>query len=104
MKMKTSMYLMLCGQRPADILPTILLQMYSYFIHGPVNDKDLKAIVKSASFIDGTSMSMIHVLPQGCCIVSGTAVMYPVRVQMKRLEREKRPRSYGRELASHWNI
>lgn len=101
---KFGMYLTVCSQRPADISPTILSQMHNYFIHRLVNDEDLRAIAKSVSFIDGASMSMIPVLPQGCCIVSGTAATHPARVQVERLELEKQPRSYDRELASTWKI
>lgn len=101
---KFGMYLTVCSQRPADISPTILSQMHNYFIHRLVNDEDLRAIAKSVSFIDGASMSMIPVLPQGCCIVSGTAATHPARVQVERLERDKQPRSYDRELASTWKI
>lgn len=101
---KFGMYLTVCSQRPADISPTILSQMHNYFIHRLVNDEDLKAIAKSVSFIDGASMSMIPVLPQGCCIVSGTAATHPARVQVERLERVKQPRSYDRELALAWKM
>ena len=101
---KCGRYLTVCSQRPADISPTILSQMHNYFIHRLVNDEDLRAIAKSVSFIDGASMSMIPVLPQGCCIVSGTAATHPARVQVERLERDKQPRSYDRELASTWKI
>lgn len=101
---KFGMYLTVCSQRPADISPTILSQMHNYFIHRLVNDEDLRAIAKSVSFIDTASMSMIPVLPQGCCIVSGTAATHPARVQVERLEREKQPRSYDRELASYWKF
>lgn len=101
---KFGMYLTVCSQRPADISPTILSQMHNYFIHRLVNDEDLKAIAKSVSFIDGASMSMIPVLPQGCCIVSGTAATHPARVQVERLERVKQPRSYDRELATTWRL
>ena len=101
---KFGMYLTVCSQRPADISPTILSQMHNYFIHRLVNDEDLKAIAKSVSFIDGASMSMIPVLPQGCCIVSGTAATHPTRVQVERLERVKQPRSYDRELATTWRL
>ncbi|MGN8741730.1 ATP-binding protein [Collinsella sp. HCP3S3_B8] len=101
---KFGMYLTVCSQRPADISPTILSQMHNYFIHRLVNDEDLKAITKSVSFIDGASMSMIPVLPQGCCIVSGTAATHPARVQVERLERKKQPRSYDRALATVWHF
>lgn len=101
---KFGMYLTVCSQRPADISPTILSQMHNYFIHRLVNDEDLRAIAKSVSFIDGASMSMIPVLPQGCCIVSGAATTHPSRVQVEKLEREKQPRSYDRPLAQYWNF
>lgn len=101
---KFGMYLTVCSQRPADISPTILSQMHNYFIHRLVNDEDLRAIAKSVSFIDGASMSMIPVLPQGCCIVSGTAATHPARVQVERLEHVKQPRSYDRELATTWRL
>lgn len=101
---KFGMYLTVCSQRPADISPTIVSQMHNYFIHRLVNDEDLKAIAKSVSFIDDASMSMIPVLPQGCCIVSGTAATHPTMVQVDRLEREKQPRSYDRDLAKAWGL
>lgn len=101
---KFGMFLTVCSQRPADISPTILSQMHNYFIHRLVNDEDLRAIAKSVSFIDGASMSMIPVLPQGCCIVSGTAATHPARVQVERLEHKKQPRSCDRELATTWRL
>ena len=101
---KFGMYLTVCSQRPADISPTIISQMHNYFIHRLVNDEDLRAVAKSVSFIDAASTSMIPVLPQGCCIVSGTAMSYPARVQVERLERQKQPKSYDRDLATTWGI
>lgn len=101
---KFGMYLTVCSQRPADISPTILSQMHNYFIHRLVNDDDLKAISKAVSFIDAASASMIPVLPQGCCIVSGTATTYPVRVQVDPLEIERQPMSFDRDLAKAWGI
>lgn len=99
---KFGMYLTVCSQRPADISPAILSQMHNYFIHRLVNDEDLRAISKAVSFIDGASASMIPVLPQGCCIISGTATPYPMRVQVDPLERERQPMSYDRDLAAAW--
>jgi len=101
---KFGMYLTVCSQRPADISPTILSQMHNYFIHRLVNDEDLRAISKAVSFIDGANASMVPVLAQGCCIVSGTATTYPVRVQVDPLELEKQPMSFDRDLAKAWGI
>ena len=61
-------------------------------------------IGKAVSFIDGANASMIPVLPQGCCIVSGTATTYPVRVQVDALELEKQPMSFDRDLAKAWGV
>ena len=101
---KFGMYLTVCSQRPADISPTILSQMHNYFIHRLVNAEDLRAISKAVSFIDGANASMIPVLTQGCCIVSGTATTYPVRVQVDPLELEKQPMSFDRDLAKAWGV
>ena len=101
---KFGMYLTVCSQRPADISPTILSQMHNYFIHRLVNDEDLRAISKAVSFIDGANASMIPVLTQGCCIVSGTATTYPVRVQVDPLGLEKQPMSFDRDLAKAWGV
>lgn len=101
---KFGMYLTVCSQRPADISPTILSQMHNYFIHRLVNDEDLRAIGKAVSFIDDANASMIPVLTQGCCIVSGTATTYPVRVQVDPLELEKQPMSFDRDLVKAWGI
>ena len=101
---KFGMYLTVCSQRPADISPTILSQMHNYFIHRLVNDEDLRAIGKAVSFIDGANASMIPVLSQGCCIVSGTATTYPARVQVDPLELEKQPMSFDRDLAKAWGV
>ena len=101
---KFGMYLTVCSQRPADISPTILSQMHNYFIHRLVNAEDLRAISKAVSFIDGANASMIPVLTQGCCIVSGTATTYPVRVQVDPLELEKQPVSFDRDLAKAWGV
>lgn len=101
---KFGMYLTVCSQRPADISPTILSQMHNYFIHRLVNDDDLRAINKAVSFIDHASASMIPVLSQGCCVVSGTATSYPVRVQVDPLPIEKQPLSFDRDLSSAWEV
>lgn len=101
---KFGMYLTVCSQRPADISPTILSQMHNYFIHRLVNDEDLRAVLKAVSFIDKASLSMIPVLPQGSCIVSGTATAYPMRIQVDPLDLEKQPLSYDRDLAKAWGI
>lgn len=101
---KFGMYLTVSSQRPSDISSTIISQMHNYFIHRLVNDEDLSAIAKAVAFIDGATSSMIPVLPQGTCIVSGTAVPYPTQVQIEQLPKNQRPRSADRDLAAAWSF
>lgn len=99
---KFGMYLTVSSQRPSDISTTIISQLHNYFIHRLVNDEDLMAISKAVAFIDSATSSMIPVLPQGCCVASGTAIPYPTQVQVEQLPEEMRPRSADRDLASAW--
>ena len=101
---KFGMYLTVSSQRPSDISSTIISQMHNYFIHRLVNDEDLKAIGKAVSFIDAANASMIPILPQGACIMSGTAAPYPMRVQVDKLLKEKQPQSFDRDLAETWGL
>ena len=96
------MYMTVCSQRPSDISATIISQLHNYFVHRLVNDEDLRSIEKAVSFIDAESFGMIPALPQGGCIVSGTAVAYPVRVQVAPLPPEERPSSEDRDLFDIW--
>lgn len=101
---KFGMYLTISSQRPSDISSTIVSQMHNYFIHRLVNDDDLHAISKAVSFIDSANASMIPVLPQGTCILSGVSISYPTRVAIERLPLKKQPRSYDRDLAAAWGF
>ena len=101
---KFGMYLTLASQRPSDISPTIISQLHNYFIHRLVNEEDLRAIAKAVSFIDSASFSMIPVQPQGGCVVSGTAIPHPIRIQVPPLPSAQRPSSGDRNLLSSWGI
>jgi hypothetical protein len=99
---KFGMYLTLASQRPSDISPTIISQLHNYFIHRLVNDEDLRAISKAVAFIDSANFSMIPVLSQGCCVMSGTATPYPIRIQIPALPKSMRPASGDRDLYEAW--
>lgn len=77
---KFAFFLTLSSQRPADISPTILSQVHNFFLHKLVNEKDLQIIDNSISTLDRISKSMLPVLAQGVCIVSGTALTMPITV------------------------
>jgi DNA helicase HerA-like ATPase len=101
---KFGMYLTVSSQRPSDISQTIVSQLHNYFIHRLVNDEDLRAIGRAVSFIDLATSSMIPVLPQGACIVSGTAIPYPTQVQIDMLPPNRQPKSSDRDLATAWGF
>lgn len=83
---KFSFFLTLSSQRPADISPTILSQVHNFFLHKLVNDKDLLIIDNSISTLDKISKSMLPILSQGSCIISGTAITMPIIVNIDFIE------------------
>ncbi|MBC1800796.1 ATP-binding protein [Listeria booriae] len=77
---KFSFFLTISSQRPADISHTILSQIHNFFLHKLVNERDLQIIDTSISTLDKISKSMLPVLSQGVCIISGTALSMPITV------------------------
>ncbi|EAF4053347.1 ATP-binding protein [Listeria monocytogenes] len=77
---KFSFFLTISSQRPADISHTILSQIHNFFLHKLVNERDLQIVDTSISTLDKVSKSMLPVLSQGVCIISGTAVSMPITV------------------------
>jgi hypothetical protein len=100
---KFGAFLTISSQRPSDISDTIISQLHNYFLHRLVNSEDIKAIGKTVSFLDAASFEMIPILPQGACVVTGTACNFPVIVQADILEQAKRPRSNTINLNKAWS-
>jgi DNA helicase HerA-like ATPase len=100
---KFGVFLTISSQRPSDISDTIISQLHNYFLHRLVNSEDIKAIGKTVSFLDAASFEMIPILPQGACVVTGTACNFPVIVQADILDEVKRPRSNTIDLNSAWS-
>lgn len=100
---KFGIFLTISSQRPSDISDTIISQLHNYFLHRLVNSEDIKAIGKTVSFLDAASFEMIPILPQGACVVTGTACNFPVIVQADILDEAKRPRSNTIDLNSAWS-
>ena len=91
---KFGFFLTVASQRPADISETIMSQFHNFFIHRLINEKDLRLIDNVISTLDRSSKQLIPVLPQGACIVTGTAFDFPQIVQVDKIEnREERPNS-----------
>src|SRR5699024_11071349 len=100
---KFGFFLTLASQRPADISPTILSQVHNFFLHKLVNEKDLQIIDNSISTLDRISKSMLPVLAQGVCIISGTALTMPITIVVDFIENiNLRPQSDTITLTDIW--
>lgn len=100
---KFGFFLTVSSQRPADISETLMSQFHNFFIHRLINDKDLKLIDNVISTLDRTSRQLIPILPQGACILTGTAFDFPQVVQVEKIEDKKnRPNSDDIDLMKMW--
>ncbi|MDO0919921.1 MULTISPECIES: ATP-binding protein [unclassified Enterococcus] len=100
---KFSFFLTISSQRPADISPTILSQVHNFFLHKLVNEKDLQIIDNSISTLDKISKSMLPILSQGVCIISGTAITMSIPVSIDFIEDNTlRPKSDTIQLTDIW--
>ncbi|WP_291560061.1 MULTISPECIES: ATP-binding protein [unclassified Clostridium] len=99
---KFGVFLTITSQRPSDISPTLISQLHNYFLHRLVNNEDIKAISKTIAFLDHSSYETIPILPQGACIITGTALNFPVVVQIDLLDKDKQPDSQTIDLAKLW--
>ncbi|MBL8550916.1 MAG: DUF87 domain-containing protein [Hyphomonadaceae bacterium] len=90
---KFGVFLTISSQRPNDISPTITSQAHNYFIHRLVNRRDLETISSAVSYIDEVTERSIPTLPTGTCIFSGVAGQMPLKLRVRPLSDEARPRS-----------
>lgn len=90
---KFGVFVTIASQRPNDISHTITSQAHNYFIHRLINEKDLDAISSAVSYIDKLTEESIPTLPTGTCIFSGIAGQMPLKIAIKPLEEQLRPRS-----------
>ena len=90
---KFGVFVTIASQRPNDISHTITSQAHNYFIHRLINQKDLQAIASAVSYIDKLTEESIPTLPTGTCIFSGIAGQMPLKLSIKPLEEQLRPKS-----------
>lgn len=76
--------LCLISQRPVKLSTTALSQCNTHVILRVVNPYDLDHIKASSEFLTRDAMKLISTLPVGECLVVGSAVNYPVFVQVRR--------------------
>lgn len=100
---KFGFFLTVSSQRPADISETIMSQFHNFFIHRLINEKDLRLIDSVISTLDNYSKQLIPTLPQGACILTGTAFDFPQIIQVERIEnKDERPNSDDIDLEELW--
>jgi DNA helicase HerA-like ATPase len=90
---KFGVFVTIASQRPNDISPTITSQAHNYFIHRLINQKDLQSIASAVSYIDKLTEESIPTLPTGTCIFSGIAGQMPLKLAIRPLSEQLRPRS-----------
>jgi len=95
---KFGVFVTISSQRPNDISPTITSQAHNYFIHRLLNERDLQAIASAVSYIDRVTEESIPALPTGTCIFSGIASQMPLKLNIKALPNDARPRSATRKF------
>lgn len=100
---KFGFFLTVSSQRPADISETIMSQFHNFFIHRLINDKDLRLVDNVISTLDSYSKKLIPILPQGACILTGTAFEFSQIIQVNKIEnKEERPNSDDIDLVEIW--
>jgi DNA helicase HerA-like ATPase len=90
---KFGVFVTIASQRPNDISHTITSQAHNYFIHRLINQKDLQSIGSAVSYIDKLTEESIPTLPTGTCIFSGIAGQMPLKIAIRPLEEQLKPRS-----------
>lgn len=101
---KFGFFLTVSSQRPADISETIMSQFHNFFIHRLINEKDLRLIDNVISTLDNYSKGLIPTLPQGACILTGTAFDFPQIIQVEKIaDKNERPNSDDIDLNKMWS-
>src|SRR5690606_597631 len=90
---KFGVFVTIASQRPNDISPTITSQAHNSFIHRLINQKDLQSIGSAVSYIDKLTEESIPTLPTGTCIFSGIAGQMPLKLAIRPLDEQLKPRS-----------
>jgi len=96
---KFGAFVTISSQRPNDISPTLTSQAHNYFIHRLINQRDLDTIASAVSYIDRLTEESIPTLPTGTCIFSGVASQMPLKINVKPLDEDCRPRSSTRKFS-----
>ena len=99
---KFGTFLTIASQRPSDISPTILSQLHNYFLHRLINDRDIKAVEKTVSYLDRLSFESMPILPTGTCILAGILAQIPVVVDIEPIPIENAPNNETMSVSLSW--
>lgn len=88
---KFGVFLTIASQRPSDISDTIISQLHNYFLHRLVNEKDIKAIERTVSYLDKISFESLPILPTGSCILAGLSAQIPVIIDVDKIDKNFEP-------------
>ena len=94
--------LVVASQRPSELSQTILSQCNTFLLHRITNDRDQNLIGRLAPDNLQGLFGVLPALPTRQAILTGWATELPVRVQMRELEEEQRPRSEDPKYWASW--
>lgn len=100
---KFGLGLIVSSQRPSELSPTVLSQCNSYILHRIVNDRDQEMVKRLVPDTLGKLLDELPSLPTKKAIVLGAAVPIPTVVDIRELQKEKRPKSENPEFGDVWS-
>ena len=101
---KFGAFLTISSQRPSDISTTILSQLHNYFLHRLINEKDIKSIERTVSYLDKVSNESLSIIPTGTCILAGLVAQVPVIIDINPIKKGYEPSSQTIKPTDHWGI
>ena len=99
---KFGAFLTISSQRPSDISATILSQLHNYFLHRLINEKDIKSIERTVSYLDKVSNESLSIMPTGTCILAGLVAQVPVIIDINEIAEGYEPSSQTIKPTEHW--
>ena len=99
---KFGTFLTIASQRPSDISGTIISQLHNYFLHRLINDRDIKAVERTVSYLDRLSFESMPILPTGTCILAGILAQIPVVVDIGQTPVENEPNNKTMTIVDKW--
>ena len=71
-------------------------------MHRLINDRDIKAVEKTVSYLDRLSFESMPILPTGTCILAGILAQIPVVVDIEPIPIENAPNNETMSVSLSW--